>query len=74
MLQRPRCRDLDEEILASLSTISPAQSEAVTLAYFGGQTYTEFAGTLNLSLPAVKSRIRDGLRNLRHSLGPASAE
>lgn len=64
----------DEELLASLSAISPAQSEAITLAYFHGQTYTEVARTLNLSLPAVKSRIRDGFRNLRQSLGPASAE
>lgn len=64
----------DEELLASLSAISPAQFEAITLGYFHGQTYTEVARTLNLSLPAVKSHIRDGFRNLRQSLGPARAE
>ncbi len=64
----------DKEILASLSTITTAQSEAITLAYFHGQTYTEVAGTMNLSLPAVKSRIRDGFSNLRRSLGPAGTD
>ncbi|YCK79400.1 hypothetical protein M1D32_16855 [Arthrobacter sp. D3-16] len=44
------------------------------MAYLDGQTYTEVAGTLNLSLPAVKSRIRDGFRNLRQSLGPAGTD
>lgn len=63
----------NEKILGSLSTLSRAQSEAITLAYLEGQTYAEVAGMLSLSLPAVKSRIRDGLRNLRQCLGPAGA-
>ncbi|WP_258804219.1 sigma-70 family RNA polymerase sigma factor [Pseudarthrobacter sp. NS4] len=63
----------DEKIRASLSTLSRAQSEAITLAYLDGQTYAEVAGTLNLSLPAVKSRIRDGFRNMRQCLGREGA-
>lgn len=60
----------DEETLAGLCALSAAQSKAITLAYLGGQTYTEVA----VSLPAVKSRLRDGLRNLRQSLDPAGGE
>jgi DNA-directed RNA polymerase specialized sigma24 family protein len=63
----------DEKILGSLSMLSRAQSKAITLGYLDGQTYAEVAGSLNLSLPAVKSRIRDGFRNLRQSLGPEGA-
>lgn len=47
----------NEKIPGSLSTLSRAQSEAITLAYLEGHTYMEVAGMLNLSLPAVKSRI-----------------
>lgn len=61
----------DEKVLRSLSAIGAQQSEAIVLAYFGGQKYADVARTLNLSVPAVKSRIRDGLTNLRRSLGPA---
>lgn len=64
-------RLVDEEVLRSLSAISEHQSEAIVLAYFNGQKYAEVARTLNVSLPAVKSRIRDGLSNLRRTLGPA---
>lgn len=64
----------DEETLASLSLISAAQSKAIALAYFDGQTYTEVAGTMNLSLPAVKSRIRDGFCTLRQSRNPARSD
>ncbi|MCO4255064.1 sigma factor-like helix-turn-helix DNA-binding protein [Pseudarthrobacter cellobiosi] len=67
-------REASQVALASLSTISAGQSEAIALAYFGGQTYAEVAAALNLSLPAVKARIRDGFRNLRHSMGPAGAD
>ncbi|WP_411375243.1 sigma factor-like helix-turn-helix DNA-binding protein [Arthrobacter sp. MPF02] len=51
--------------------MSFAQAEAISLAYFGGRTYPEVAGILQLSVPAVKSRIRDGFRALRQVLGPA---
>lgn len=67
-------REASQVALASLSTISAGQSEAIALAYFGGQTYAEAAATLNLSLPAAKARIRDGFRNLRHSMGPAGTD
>lgn len=63
----------NEKALMSLSMISSAQSEAIALAYFGGQTYAEVAKTLNLSVPAVKARIRDGFRNLRQLLEPAGS-
>lgn len=62
----------DEKVLAGLAKISGAQSKTIALAYFGGQTCAEVARTLNLSVPAVKSRLRDGLGNLRQLLGPAA--
>lgn len=64
----------DEQVLAGLSVLSCAQSEAICLAYFGGQTYAEVAGTLNVSVPAVKSRIRDGFSKLRQMIGPAGRD
>lgn len=61
----------NEEVLAGLAAISDLQAEAIALAYLGGQTYEEVARTLNVSLPAVKSRIRGGFSKLRQSLEPA---
>lgn len=61
----------DEAVLRSLSTISAQQSEAIGLAYFGGHKYADIARILDVSVSAVKSRIRDGLRNLHRSLDPA---
>lgn len=64
----------DEKVMAGLSIISAAQSKAIALEYFGGQTCAEVARSLNLSVPAVKSRIRDGFSNLRQLLGPAGGD
>ncbi|MET4093282.1 RNA polymerase sigma-70 factor (ECF subfamily) [Arthrobacter sp. UYCu712] len=57
-----------EEVHACLSTLSARQSEAIVLAYLGGHTQTEVAAALKITVPAVKSRIRDGLSRMRLSL------
>lgn len=69
---------LEEEVVAReegqrarhcLETLTPLQTESVILAYYEGLTYREVAQRLNVALPTVKSRIRDGLKRLRGCLG-----
>ena len=52
-----------------LDDLTPAQREAVTLAYFGGYTHTEVASMLDLPIGTAKTRIRDGLIRMRAALG-----
>ncbi|MBG6192160.1 RNA polymerase sigma-70 factor (ECF subfamily) [Arthrobacter sp. CAN_A212] len=62
-----------QSVLASMKTLSHVQREAISLAYYGELTYREVAEKLDLPLPTVKSRIRDGLLQLRSCLEAASA-
>ncbi|MFC4127764.1 ECF RNA polymerase sigma factor SigK [Nocardia rhizosphaerae] len=60
---------LDEQsVLACLETMTRLQREAVALAYYSGRTYAEVSATLEVPLPTVKSRIRDGLKRLENCL------
>ncbi|GAC1484165.1 MAG: sigma-70 family RNA polymerase sigma factor [Pseudarthrobacter sp.] len=59
------------QLMDSLAAISPLQREAIVLAYFGPLTYREVAERLSEPLPTIKSRIRDGLKQLRKQLEPA---
>jgi RNA polymerase sigma-70 factor (ECF subfamily) len=52
-----------------LHQLTPAQREAVSLAYFGGYTHTEVSELLKIPLGTVKTRIRDGLIRMRDALG-----
>jgi RNA polymerase sigma-70 factor, ECF subfamily len=58
-----------QEVTDCLDTLTSTQREAIALAYYGGHTYREVAERLDAGLPAVKSRIRDGLIRLKNCLG-----
>lgn len=57
-------------LMESLSFLSVLQRESIQLAYFAGLTYRQVAERLGIPLPTVKTRIRDGLENLRTRLAP----
>lgn len=52
-------------VTTCLDSLTEAQRESVRLAYYAGLTYRDVAARLSVGLPAIKSRIRDGLRRLR---------
>lgn len=58
-----------ERVRKGLAALTPIQREALTLAYYGGFSQSQVAERLKLPLGTVKTRIRDGLANLRTVLG-----
>ena len=54
-----------------LQTLTSIQRESILLAYYGGLTYRDVAERLGAALPAIKTRMRDGLIRLRDCLGVA---
>jgi RNA polymerase sigma-70 factor (ECF subfamily) len=61
-----------ERVTRCLETLTDIQRESVTLAYYGGYTYREVAGLLQVALGTVKTRIRDGLIRMRDCMGVVS--
>ncbi|WP_253908052.1 ECF RNA polymerase sigma factor SigK [Arthrobacter sp. H20] len=57
-----------QSVTTCLGSLSPAQREAISLAYYNGLTYREVAERLSIPLPTIKTRIRDGLKHLRTCL------
>ena len=58
-----------ERVRRCLESLTELQRESVTLAYYGGYTYREVAGLLEVAVGTVKTRMRDGLIRLRDCLG-----
>jgi RNA polymerase sigma-70 factor (ECF subfamily) len=58
-----------EQVRRCLGTLTDIQRESLTLAYYGGYTYREVAGQLNVALGTIKTRIRDGLIRMRDCMG-----
>jgi len=53
------------KVREALASLSAAQREVLTLAYYGGLTQQDIARLLALPLGTVKARMRDGLLRLR---------
>jgi RNA polymerase sigma-70 factor, ECF subfamily len=58
-----------ERVQRCLGGLTEVQRESITLAYYGGYTYRQVAKLLNVTLAAIKARIRDGLIRMRDCLG-----
>jgi RNA polymerase sigma-70 factor (ECF subfamily) len=58
-----------ERVRKCLGALTELQRESITLAYYGGYTYREVAGLLDVAVGTVKTRMRDGLIRLRDCLG-----
>jgi RNA polymerase sigma-70 factor, ECF subfamily len=58
-----------ERLQRCLGGLTDVQRESITLAYYGGYTYRQVAALLDVTLAAIKTRIRDGLIRMRDCLG-----
>jgi RNA polymerase sigma-70 factor (ECF subfamily) len=60
-----------QQVRRCLDGLTDLQREAITLAYYGGNSYREVAELLGAALPTIKTRMRDGLIRMRDCLGVA---
>jgi RNA polymerase sigma-70 factor (ECF subfamily) len=61
-----------ERVIRALTQLSELQREALVLAFAGNLTHVEVAECLQVPLGTAKSRIHDGLRQLRRMLDEAT--
>lgn len=64
--------DDEREVLRLLGLLPIDEREALRLAFFGEFSYRDVASELSIPEGTAKSRIRSGLRRLRHELEDAS--
>jgi RNA polymerase sigma-70 factor (ECF subfamily) len=72
--RRAEERLLADDVRKVLVDLPARQRRAVELAIFGGLTHSEVAAALDAPLGTVKSWLRQGLRQIRASLGPGWPE
>lgn len=58
-----------QRVRRCLEGLTELQRQSVTLAYYGGYTYSQVAHLLDTPLGTIKTRLRDGLARLRDCLG-----
>jgi RNA polymerase sigma-70 factor (ECF subfamily) len=63
-----------ERVRAAIEELTPAQREALELAFFGGLTHVEVSEKLGIPLGTAKTRIRSALLRLRDILGDSVSE
>lgn len=61
-----------ERVVCALGQLSQLQREALVLAFAGNLSHVEVAERLQVPLGTVRSRIHDGLRQLRRMLAKAT--
>jgi RNA polymerase sigma-70 factor (ECF subfamily) len=64
-------RDESSRVRSALEALPESQRDAVVLAYFDGRSHRDISESLHVPLGTVKTRIRDGLKRLRATLGEA---
>jgi RNA polymerase sigma-70 factor, ECF subfamily len=69
VLEEATSRLQGQQVRECLETLTELQRESVLLAYYGGYTYPEVSSLLDVKLPTIKTRMRDGLIRLRDCLG-----
>jgi RNA polymerase sigma-70 factor, ECF subfamily len=62
------CTQQRDLVRGAVALLAPEQRQAIELAFFRGMTHVQVAEALGTPLGTVKSRIRIGIQNLRHSL------
>jgi RNA polymerase sigma-70 factor (ECF subfamily) len=62
-------REQRRAVQAALTVLTPAEREAIELAYYGGLSQSEIAERLDVPLGTIKSRMFAGLAKLRDALG-----
>ena len=71
-LEAAERRDRCEAVRNAVVQLTPAQREAIEMAYFRGMTQKDIARHLNKPVGTVKARIRRGMERLRHTMASKS--